>query len=354
VKRLRALNVFWSTPDEGNEIVCISMLDMTGNKGRTMWRLNTGKLALAMLLVLGLCLAGNAQHTTLNSKGWAVISSPREASPGAPFEVQVDVKKLDGKTQLGLDLHWMHKDSSYGGFLAVGGRRDVEQTGPQTFRVTFNLQEGMAAVVPTVFLSPDGSWDRRTHDANGLAIIINATGAVAEKARPQNVTFKKSWINITPPNLTETYTEGDEFEIEVECFLDPSENWGSGTTLILNPLGPWIDNPDGKYTNRRFHVSYPGLSTREVKIPTGRSVQRFRFKVGKLYRHNSLLLVATFKDGDGKNWPWEVRESGPRLEEMHTLYELATGKVGGLFTYDEPVQLLLNFKDGVQKNVAKR
>jgi hypothetical protein len=61
------------------------------------------------------------------------------------------VRKLKGKTQLGIDLHWMHKDSSYGGFLAVGGRRDVEQTGPQTFRVTFNLQEGMAAVVPTVF-----------------------------------------------------------------------------------------------------------------------------------------------------------------------------------------------------------
>jgi hypothetical protein len=118
-------------------------------------------------------------------------------------------------------------------------------------------------------------------------------------------------------------------------------------------LGPWIDNPDGKYTTSRFHVSYPGLSTREVKIPTGRSVQRFRYKVGKVFRHNSLLLVATFKDADGKNWPWEVRGSGPHFEETHKYYELATGKVGGLFTYDEPVQLLLNFKSGSEKNVAK-
>jgi hypothetical protein len=318
-----------------------------------MWRLNIRRLTLAMLLTFSLCLAVNAQNTTVNRDDWAVISSSKEASPGTPFEVQVDIRKLNGKTQLGLDLHWMRKDGTYGGFLAVGGRRDVEKTGPQTFRVTFNLKEDMATVVPTIFLSPDGNWDRRTHAANGPEIPVNAAGAVAEKARPQNVTFKKSWISITPSDATKSYTEGDEFEIEVECFLDPSESWGSGTTLVLNPLGPWIDNPDGKYTTRRFHVSYPGLSTREVKIPTGRSVQRFRYKAGKVYRHNNLLLVATFKDADGKNWPWEVRGAGPRLEETHRYYELATGKVGSLFTYEEPVQLVLNLRPA-QRRTSRR
>jgi hypothetical protein len=40
------------------------------------------------------------------------------------------------KMQLGLDLHWMGKDGSYGGFLTIAGRRDVNKAGPQTFGVT--------------------------------------------------------------------------------------------------------------------------------------------------------------------------------------------------------------------------
>jgi hypothetical protein len=87
-----------------------------------MWRLNIGRLTLAMLLTFSLCLALNAQNTTVNSDDWVVISSSKEASPGTPFEVQVDIRKLNGKTQLSLDLHWMRKDGTYGGFLA---RRSV-------------------------------------------------------------------------------------------------------------------------------------------------------------------------------------------------------------------------------------
>jgi hypothetical protein len=319
-----------------------------------MWHMKFVKFTLAAWLATGFPQLSVAQNTTPIVNGdWVMVRSPQEASPGIPFEIQLEVKEYKEKTQVGLDLHWMRKDGSYGGFLAMGGRQDVDKAGPLTFSPKFGNPEGMAIIAPIVFLSPDGSWEKRTHVFNAPAISVKIDGAALNNIRPQNLTYKKSWISIAPPDPTRTYSEGDEFEVEVEYSLDASETWGEGTSLVLNPLGPWIDNPDGKYTNTRFHASYPGIHTRAIKVAPGRGVQKFRYKVGKLFRYNSLLLVATFKDADGNNWPWEVRESGPRLKASSKYFELTTGKPGNLFSYEEPVQLQLNFKAGSSKGVAK-
>jgi len=155
----------------------------------------------------------------------------------------------------------------------------------------------------------------------------------------------KSWIYIDHSATARVLTEGDEWLVPVQHYLDPSEDRGD-TVLTLWGGGPWIDNPDGKYTKTRHHVSYPGLSA-SVKVKAGHGRHVFRLRVPPALPQNAVLLIARFADSKG-NWPWEYRRGRMWFVRSGGYFELETDRPGNLFTYDEPVRIF-----AVLKNVKR-
>jgi hypothetical protein len=288
--------------------------------------------------------------------GWCVISCPGPVATGVSFEVKIDLRGLAGKAKLAVDLHYLKQDGSFGGMLAWGGGgKDVDRDGPQTRRFTIaTLKEDLGTFHAYAFLSPDGEWRNRTKEATGPSLKLQVTEAFLRTLRPADCTFKKSWISLEPPDPAQVIKAGDTFEVRVRYHLDPSENWGDGTQLMVMPLGPWVDNPDGTYTKSRQHVGYPGLGTQVVKVAPGPGELVLKFRPSAVHRYNGLLLLGTFRGGDGKNWPWEVRAPGPRFTFEDKLYQLENSQPGGLFTYEEPVKLRLVFKAGAVKGETRK
>ena len=314
------------------------------------------KIASGLAVLAGLAgFVRAADEAQSKDCGWCVITCPKVVTTAVPFEVKVDLKELPGPTKLNIDLHCRKKDGSYGGFFAWGGGgKDVDKAGPQTktFTVT-SLKDDLGTINVSAFLSPDGQWGSMTTNAAGPDMELKTTEAFLRTVRPRDCTFKKSWICIEPPDPSKTIRAGEEFEVRITYYLDPSENWGDGTKLFLQTYGPWIDCPDGKYTKNRGHVSYPGLRGAAIQVAPGKGDRTFKFKAAAVYKYNGLLLLAYYQGGDGRNWPWETRAAGPHFvcEDKH--YQLSNGKPGGLFTYDEPVKLQILFKEGAIKGESK-
>ncbi len=175
-----------------------------------------------------------------------------------------------------------------------------------------------------------------------LSRCVSAVGDTTE-----TYNYNKSWIFINTSNDNKQLVSGQSWHIPVEYYLDPSEHFGT-TTLYLWGTGPWIDTPDGKYTTRRGHISYPGLS-RQVKLTkAGRGLHLFTFTVPEgleqVKRNNPVLLLAGFRDANGKNWPWHVR-SGGSFVSNRGYFEIETDVPGNLFTYDEAIQLTIKLKN---------
>ena len=186
-----------------------------------------------------------------------------------------------------------------------------------------------------------------------VAMLTTVPLSAQENHQPDTNSFKKSWISVFCPESDKPVKAGEEFTVTVKYYLDASENSGAGTQLMIVPLGPWIDCPDGKYTKDRHHEGYPGLFTQVIKVEPGAGSHDFKFKATKLFRYNGIQFLAKFKDG-GNDWPWHVRGGGVRFVYEDKQYQLSTGKPGGLFVYDEPVKINIDFKDGAVKGESKK
>ena len=160
--------------------------------------------------------------------------------------------------------------------------------------------------------------------------------------------YNKSWIFIDNSNDNPPLISGQTWQVPVEYYLDPSEHFGT-TVLYLWGTGPRVDNPDGKDTTRRSrHISYPDMS-RQVKLTKpGRGRHLFTFTVPEGLKHvkrnNPVLLVAGFRHTDGKNWPWYVFGKGS-FTSSKGYFDIETKVPGNLFTYEEPVQLIIKLKN---------
>ena len=184
--------------------------------------------------------------------------------------------------------------------------------------------------------------------------VMGGEAAPPKIPRPAEATLKKSWINIMPFDPDKGVKAGEEFKVTVKYYLDPSDNWGDGTILKCVPLGPWIDNPDGKYTKNRQHISYPGLWGQEEKIKPGLGEHIFTFKANSLFKYNGLAFLSQFQGADGNAWPWETRGGGPRLDNEEKFFQLTSDKPGNLFVYEEPVVLKIEFTEGAVKGETKK
>ncbi len=273
---------------------------------------------------------------------WCKVTCPAEISDSRQFDVQVDLKGIESATKVQANLMYIKSDGKFGGMLKVGKAVDAP-AGDSTHKFSFKFAakpdagEGIVAV----FLSPDGTWDKKTKSGNGPKMKVAQSAeakAAGEKKAPESVTFKKSWLYFeSSGDDNKKYVEGDDWEVKINYYLDPSEDWG-GTQLNLWCLGPWIDCPDNKYTMKRGHERYPGLGGK-TKITPGKGSYTFKMKIPKAMERNSLLLIAFFIGADGQNWPWQVRSGGPWFVRKDGFFELGSDKAGNLFKYGEPIQL---------------
>lgn len=169
--------------------------------------------------------------------------------------------------------------------------------------------------------------------------VFSTSGAVCAQQTQEAV---KSWIYVDHSSTGRTLVEGQAWEVPVEYYLDPSEDKGD-TLLTLWGGGPWIDNPDGKYTESRHHESYPGLY-KSVKVEAGRGRHVFALTVPPALPQNAVLLIARFADASGE-WPWVYRRGRMWFVRKGGYFELETEKPGNLFTYEEPVRIVARLKN---------
>lgn len=297
-------------------------------------------------------------------ENWATVVSPERAESGKPFEIKVTASGAPAGGKIGVDLHWTRKDGSFGGFAVAGPRLEFTGNGEYVFTLKATFKPEAARLSPVVFISPDGGFARKTHLLRskplGIAGVEMDSPAPKDKpapakvsgGKPAGITYKKSWIHIRP--ATAPAKAGQEFSVTLDYFLDPSETWDAGTKLKVIPLGPWIDNPDGRYSTARKHVGYPGLNQKALPVAAGRGELTYTFKLGEVFRYNSLLLHAVFVDPDGEEWPWRVNESGPEILRQSPFYDLVIDRPGGLFTYDEPVTFSVRFNPGSVAGETKK
>jgi hypothetical protein len=174
-----------------------------------------------------------------------------------------------------------------------------------------------------------------------LSLVIPVLGGAGE--------FRKSWLYVDRSCTSEVLVEGQPWQVPVEYYLDPEDDDG-GTSFTVWVGGPWIDCPDGKYTEKRFHASYLGMS-REQKVKAGRGRHTVTFTVPPALPRNSMLIVCSFRTADGKAWPWNVRCGPVWFRRKGGFFELDTEKPGNLFHDGEPVQInatLRNVRDAGQ------
>jgi hypothetical protein len=295
----------------------------------------------SFILFLAFSAVGFIRADDMGDPNWCTITSPKEVTAGKPFDVTVKLNGLHAKTKLGVDLYWMKADGNFGGFLIYAPRHDVDHDTTETFNFTVDLKPGMAAVYAGAILSPTGESEQKTAEKDSPQMPV--TG-VPRPEKPPGVTYSKSWLAIRV--LHGPFHSNQSYDVTVDYYLDPSEAWGTGTTMSLDLLGPWIDCPDNKYTKDRHHVSFPGTGYMELPVTPGKGSVTFHPKIEQLLPRTSVLLIATFHDCNGQGWPWSENLNGPAFVDEQPYYELHTAEPGNLFTYGEPVTVQIAFRNG--------
>ncbi len=276
---------------------------------------------------------------------WCIVEFPKEWSPNTPLNITVTPKKGIGAGQLvSADLHWMKVDG-YGGFLSWTNPKKVGSASSLSFAHKPSVKDGMNHIDAAVFLSPDGNFNNRKKEIH-CQIALGKAAEPDYPLPPKDISWKKSalWIETDDRPVG----PGDTLAVKVHYILDPSETWGpKQTKIMIQPLGPWIDNPDGIVNKNRQHVSIPGIGIQYREIMPGKGTVEFSWPIRDSYRYNSLFFLVKFISPDGKGWPWDWRGGAADiLPSYGKTFLLESASVGGLFQYGKtPV---LNLKWGTE------
>ena len=273
---------------------------------------------------------------------WCTVESPKSVSSGQGYQVRVTLKKpLPDGQNLSVHAHCVKKPNAWGGLYEWRPAQEPKAVG-QTSVFTFTAKNSpaVAKIVPVVFAAPGGDWNKKGLNAwpPQIPLTVSAADQVAAAARerPKSVTFKKSWLKFLPLDVQQVRS-GEKFTLKVQYHLDANENWGDGTQLMMDPLGPWIDNPDGVVNKSSQHIFIYGLWRQTRKVSPGEGIVEFVCEPGKnsFGERNQVAFRAKFVGGDGKEWPWEIRTGGPELVPDTKDFRLQAEAVGGVYTYDE-------------------
>ena len=282
-----------------------------------------------------------AQETAQQVKraGWCEIRVPKNAAVGETIQVRIKLTGLDGDVYLSCDL----KDQNHGMMKWGGEPRKIKPGHEAVYEMPIRDADGLQSVYALVYVTrkADDDYTKAVETTSSDHVIISGRTSQAD------VQYNKSWIYVDASAGGKELVSGDRWKVPVEYYLDPSEHFGT-TTLSIWGTGPWIDSPDGKYTKKRGHIGYPGLGGRvDLKEP-GRGRHVFTFTVPKglelVKKYNRLLLIANFRDAQGKSWPWSVRAEN-HFVRKRGFFEIESEKPGNLFTYEEKVRLAIRLKN---------
>ncbi len=297
-----------------------------------------------VLVVLGAAIAvqpawAQSPPQQVKKTDWCEITVPRQAAVGETIQVRIKRTGLEGDVYVSCDL----KTQTHGMMKWGGKPRKLAPGYEAVYEMPIHNSEGLQSVYAFVYVtrSPDDDFTKALASTGSDPIAISGGTAQADTQ------YNKSWIYVDASAGGKKLVSGDRWEVPVEYYLDPSEHFGA-TTLSIWGTGPWIDAPDGKYTKKRGHISYPGLSGRVKLTEPGPGRHVFTFTVPKglelVKKYNRLLLIAKFQNDQGKDWPWSVRAENEFVRKRG-FYEIETKQPGHLFTYDEPVRLAIRLKN---------
>ena len=285
---------------------------------------------------------------------WCTVEAPEEWSPGGPFEVKVTLRDDAGvpaDTQINVHLQWFKK-GGYGGMVSYHKPVDAAFGKPLLFRhsnkkMKPEMVDKVDHIGLNVFAAPGGDWAKRTH----VASVPVTLGTPAYPFRPKSVTFKKSALWIAGEAPTVQFPK-DQATVTVHYHLDPADTWGPGKTKIsIQPLGPWIDNPDGVVNQKRKHVGVPGfgVQTREVEPGDGDVAFTWSYPGG---RRNSCFFLVQFIAPDGDRWPWDWRGGSVSFKPYSRSFIVEPDAPFGMVEYGQTPSFTIHWGNKVAKGTT--
>lgn len=131
---------------------------------------------------------GKSKQTTVETKtadlGFASITYPAAITPGQSYAVTVKLNQPADAKQFHLHIHWM-KSGSWGGFSDLGQNPEDLGNGTLRYQLKAKLHDNLAAYNLIGFLSPDGSWEKKS--ASKQVGVPVGSGIVVEDATPRSV-----------------------------------------------------------------------------------------------------------------------------------------------------------------------
>lgn len=299
---------------------------------------------LTSVVVLFFSIAASAAVKDL---GWCSVDMPESVSPGSSFTIQVTPKKnVPAGCNVSVHMHHVKAGGQWGGMYEWRPAQNPKGVGKA---LVFNFTAKKGADVkdfrPMLFVAPGGDFNKKLKEfdvnlgAIGYQVSAAEKAQEAASAKPANCTYKKSWIRLSRDGGEKgrLYRKGESVTVKVKYYLDPSENWGAGTTLKVIPLGPWIDNPDGVVNKSRTHVFIHGFWPLDKKnLATGEHEFELVWKVESASApYCEIGFMAQFVGGDGKNFPWQTRGAGFSILPEPKPFRVWAESAGGLYRYGE-------------------
>lgn len=299
---------------------------------------------------------------TITDIGWCTIDTPASIGTQGTYDIIVTLKEpMPADQTVNCHVRMLDERNRY---LGMGGwkpgQKPAEVGKPMVFRrYKPKEHEELSHYQALVFVAPNSDYSKATKDGFSNNFTLQYTDAeikAKEEARiakekrnrrPEGLHLKKSMFAIRP-FIKEEVRNGDTFEMVIDYVLDPTETWGDGTYLEVEPLGPWIDNPDGVYNKKRRHISTSGLKIqRSEPLAPGKGTVRFKFTPKDIPRNTGLAFRVRFFGADGKPFPWEHRCGAPRLVYSPKYFDVHPATAGGLYTYDENPTLRITWGNSV-------
>ncbi len=179
---------------------------------------------------------------------WGSITVPKNTAVGQKMPVTVKFKDdaVNQSSSLRIDLHWW-KGRDRAGVLAAARHPNPKSGESVTKEFTIPDKEGLAAIAAVVYVSPDGSYDKRyiSGTAGGIGVLpadqpTKAPGASGKEkpAKPVPVagkeveTKKTDWGTLT---ITKNPSVGQTAEVTVTL----AEGLVTETTMLKVDLHWW-------------------------------------------------------------------------------------------------------------------
>ncbi len=129
-------------------------------------------LSMAALVIAGMLMLPRAEAEMTEVTEWLSVEQPAQATMAEPVVIKLKLTGIEEGMKVSCHLHYRKTDGSYAGVNKAGPAKTVPANGEVTFEIKANPKPDLAALIPTIFVSPDGTWKSKTHKANSEEIPV--------------------------------------------------------------------------------------------------------------------------------------------------------------------------------------